>query len=110
GVGTDKARQQVMQSRRLNLQAAFVSARMLGEDLEDDVCSVEHANLERAFKVALLPRAQVFIADEHVERPLEHHLAQSLALSGADEMRRFDLSAPLQVGSNDFGAGGSREL
>ena len=85
-------------------------ARMQREDLEDDLGAIEHANLERALEVALLPRTQVFVAHEHVERALEHHLAQGVDLAGADEMRRLDLGTALQVRSNDFGAGRSREL
>src|SRR6266849_5364579 len=109
-VGADQARQQVMQSRRLDLQAAFMRARMKREDLEDDIGAIEHANLERALEIALLPRAQVLIADEHVERALEHQLTQGVDLARAYEMRWLDLGSALHVPSNNFSAGRSREL
>src|SRR5207247_824669 len=62
GISADQPRQQVMQPRRFDLQATFVRARMLGEDLEDDLGAIEHAGLDRQLEVALLARAEVLVA------------------------------------------------
>src|SRR5207237_1292439 len=56
-VGADQTRQQVMESSRLHLQPSFVSARVLGEDLEDDLGPVEDPSLDLQLEVALLTRA-----------------------------------------------------
>src|SRR6185437_9758344 len=63
GVGADEARHQVVQTRRLDLEAAFVRACVLGEDLEDDLGPVHHPGLQLQLEVALLAGRQVLVAD-----------------------------------------------
>src|SRR5712692_4668020 len=93
-----------MQSRRLDLQPTLMRARMLGEDLEDHLGAVEYACFELELEVALLPRAEVVVADDEVEGALQLELAQRIDLAHADEMRRVDLSTPLYVRADDFRA------
>src|SRR5258708_38456948 len=100
----------MVQARRFDLQPALVGTRVLGEDLEDHLCAVEHTNLELQLEVALLSRAQVVVADDQVECALELQLAQLVQLAHADEMGRGDPRAPLDVAADDVGAGGPREI
>ncbi len=89
-VRADESRQEVVQPGRLDLQPALVSPGVLGEDLEDHFCAVEHANLELELQVALLPRAQVVVADDKIECALELELAELIQLAHADEVGGVD--------------------
>src|SRR5205823_4376125 len=80
GVCPDQARQQVVQAGSLDLEAAFVRACMLGEDLEDDLRAVEHPSLDLELQVALLARTEVLVADDQVELALALQVAQRLDL------------------------------
>ena len=97
GVGADQTRQEMVQPSGLHLQAAFMGASVLGKDLEDDLRPVEHPSLERQLEVALLARAQIFVADDEVELALDLQIAQRLNFAHADEMRGVDFLAPLHV-------------
>src|SRR5439155_16435851 len=110
GIGADEARQEVMQPGRLDLETTFVGARMLGEDLEDDLGPIHHARLDLELEIALLARAEVLVADHHVELALELQVAQRGDLACADEVRRVHIGAPLHVGADHFGARGPREV
>ena len=48
--------QQMVQLRRLHLQPAFLGARALGKDVEDQLGAVDDLHLELLLQVALLPR------------------------------------------------------
>ncbi len=100
----------MVQARGLDLQAALVGPCMLGEDLEDDLCAVEHANLELELEVALLSRAEVVVADDQIECALELEVAELIQLAHADEVGRVDPGAPLDVGTDDIGAGRPGEV
>src|SRR5439155_25466729 len=45
-VCADQARQQVVQASSLDLEPAFMGARVLGKDLEDDLRPIEHPRLD----------------------------------------------------------------
>jgi hypothetical protein len=110
GIRADKSWQQVMQTRSLDLQAAFMRARMLRKDLEDDLGPVEDTRLHIQLEVALLARAQIFVADDDVERAFELHVAQLFYLAHTYEVRRVDLAAALHVRSHDLSACGPRQV
>ena len=65
-----------MEPRGLDLETPLMRARVLGEDLEDDLGPVEDSGLECEFEVSLLPRAQVFVADDNVVLALNLQVAQ----------------------------------
>src|SRR5207248_167353 len=48
--------QQVMQLRRLHLQAALLGAGALGKDVEDQLGAIDDFHIELALEVSLLPR------------------------------------------------------
>ena len=110
GIGADQPRQQVMQPRRFDLEPALVRARVLGKDLEDDLRAIENPGLDLELEVALLARAEVFIADHDVEFALQLQVAQRSDLAHAEEMRRVDLGSPLHVGAHDLGPRSPREV
>ncbi len=87
-----------------------MGASVLGKDLEDDLGAVEHTRLDRQLEVALLPRAEVFVADHDVEAALELHIAQRLDLAHSDEVCGVDHGPPLHVGSDDVCARGAGEV
>jgi hypothetical protein len=74
-----------------------VRARVLGEDLEDDLGPVEHPGLQIELEVSLLARTEVLVAHDHVEPALELHGAQLLDLAHSDEVPGIDLASALHV-------------
>jgi hypothetical protein len=81
---------------------------MLGKDLEDDLGPIEDARLDVQLQVALLSRAQVFIANDEVERTFQLHVAQGFDLAHSYEMRRIDLGPALHVGAHHLRTRGAR--
>ena len=59
-----QARGHVLELRQFDLQLAFMAARALGEDVEDQPGAVDHAALEELLQVALLARRQR-VVDQH---------------------------------------------
>src|SRR6266542_2825190 len=94
----------------VDLQAYFVCARVLREDLQDHLGPIEDSRLQLTLEVALLSRAEVLVADHEVEATLQLELAQLVDLAHADEMRGIHLAAPLDIGADDLRAGGAREV
>src|SRR5439155_18172324 len=109
-VGADQARQQVVQLRWLDLEAAFPRPSVLGEYVEDQLRPVDNAKPELALQVALLPRAQVLVADQDVVPDSAPGLPQLLHLALPDEERRIHLRAALDAAGDDFRAGGPAQL
>ncbi len=60
------ARQVVLQLRELDLQLALRAVRVRGEDVEDHRRAVDHRQAQRLLEVALLARAQLVVARDHV--------------------------------------------
>ena len=61
-----QARQQIFELRQLDLQLAFVAARALGENIENQLAAVDDANFERRFQIALLRRRQILVDDDEI--------------------------------------------
>ncbi len=59
-----QSRHEIFQLRQLHLQLAFVAARPLGEDVEDQLAAVDDANFEGVFQIALLRRRQILVNDD----------------------------------------------
>lgn len=70
---------------QLDLQLAFMSARTLGEDIEDQPGTIEHTTLEGALEVALLARCQGVIEDDQIGLDGLDLVAQLLDLAAADK-------------------------
>src|ERR1700730_10594041 len=100
----------MMQLRRFDLQAAFLSASSLREDVQDQLGAVDHLDIELFLQVALLSRGELFIEDEQSEAGLVFHGVQRLDLDFSDEERRVRFLPPLRVGADHDHAGRSRQL
>src|SRR5207249_11069739 len=75
-VGADEARKQVVELRRLDLEAALSGARVLREDVEDQLGPIDDPRPQLPLEVALLPRAQVLVADQEVVLQLAAPLSE----------------------------------
>src|SRR6266851_3918608 len=100
----------MMQLRRLHLQAAFLGAGALGEDVQDQLGAVDHLDVELFLQVALLARGELFVEDEQVEVSLVLQRVQRLDLALADEERRVGFLPPLGIGADHDHAGRLRQL
>jgi hypothetical protein len=109
-VRADQPRQEVMQPCRFDLQAAFVRARVLGEDLEDHLSAVEDPGLQLELEVPLLPGTQVLVAHDHVKTAFQPHRLQLFDLAHANEVPGIDLAAALHIRAHDLRAGCACEL
>ena len=71
----DQARAHVLQLRELHLQLALMGAGTLGEDVEDQPGTIQHAAFELPLQIALLTGAQRVI-ENHQLRLVQLHLVQ----------------------------------
>lgn len=85
-------------------------ARMLRKDLEDDLRPIKHARLHIQLEVALLPWAEILVADDKIESAFELQVTQLVDLAHADEVRWVDRSATLYVSAHDFSPSGTRQV
>jgi len=106
----DQARRGVLELGELDLQLAFVGARALGEDVEDEPRARQHAGLEQTLEIALLRRGEVVIEDHQLRRSIGHERAQRLGLPPPEEQARARLRACRAKPPDDLGAGGPRQL
>src|SRR5581483_2872947 len=90
--------------------APLAGARVLGEDVEDQLGAVEHAGVERLLQVALLPRRELVVADHHVELQVAAQRPPLRDLAGAVVERGVRLVAALDLGADHLGAGGAGQL
>src|ERR1700712_2304750 len=82
----NQARTHVLELRQFDLQLAFMSARALGEDVQDQARTIKHATLENAFEVAFLTGREDMIEDDNI------------GFFGLDEVTQlFDLAATYQI-------------
>ncbi|MNE05669.1 hypothetical protein D3C80_982390 [compost metagenome] len=85
GPATHQTRAQVIQLGQLDLQLALVGARALGEDVENQTGTVQHATLEHPLEVALLTGRKGVIEDDQVGRVALDLIADLLDLAAADQ-------------------------
>src|SRR5581483_436865 len=105
-----EARREMLQLRELDLQFAFVRARALGEDVEDQSRAIEHAALQELLEIALLARRQLVIEDRELGPGRRREIGDLLRLAAADEETRIgDLTAAADD-AGDLRAGRQREL
>ena len=56
----------VVEMRKLDLQRAFLGARALAEDLQDQPGAIQHLGVQFLFEIALLHRRQRMIDDDQL--------------------------------------------
>ena len=89
-----QSRRQVLQTRKLYLQLAFVALRALGKDLQDQRSAVSHRNPEVTLQIALLCRRQRLVKNHTFGAVHLHQGLDLISLAAADEQRRIGRLAP----------------
>ena len=88
GPAADQPALLVVEMGELDLQRAFLGARALAEDLQDEPGAVEHLGVQRLFQIALLHRRQRMVDDDQLGLCFLDDLGDLLELAGADQGRR----------------------
>ena len=88
------------------MQLAFVAARPLGEDIENQLAAVDDANFEGIFQIALLRRRQILVDDHQVGVMLVKPGVNFVDLAAPDQSRRRDAAHLLRIFMHHQGAGG----
>ena len=97
---------EVLQARQLDLQLAFVAARALGKDFQDQQGAVVDRQADGALQVALLHRRERLV-EQHFARALAlRQQADLLDLAAADEQRRIGRLALAGQARHRLQAGG----
>ena len=83
---------------------------MLGEDVEDQLRAVHHPELQLGLQIALLPGAQVLVADEQVAAPGRELVSEFCHLALAHVEGGLDLLSALDLLPHHLRAGGAGQL
>ena len=94
GPAAHQARGDVFELRELHFELAFVAARALREDVEDQPRAIEHAALDELLEIAFLRRRQRMIEQHDVGIVLDGGGADLIRLAAADEEARIGAIAP----------------
>ena len=89
GPATHQARGDVFELRELHFELAFVAARALREDVEDQSRAIEHAALDELFEIAFLRGRQRVVEQHDVGVVLGGGVADFIRLAAADEEARI---------------------
>ena len=100
----------MLQLRQFDLQLAFVRMRTLGEDIEDQASAVDHAPLQRAFKVALLHRRERMVDQYQVGTDRIGRCLHFRKLAAADQGGRVGAVDARGRQMQHLRAGGARQL
>ena len=100
-----QARLQIAQLRDLDLELALQRARALGEDVEDELAAIDHAQLEFLFQVARLRGAERVVEDRQRGAALAREVAHLLDLAAPDKGARVGMLEFLADGGGDPRAG-----
>src|SRR5689334_24132462 len=68
-----QTRQQILKLRQFDLELAFIATSALGEDVEDQLASIDDPQLERFLQIALLRRGEIFVEDRKSTRLNSSH-------------------------------------
>src|SRR5690606_28051142 len=109
GPAPHQARGQMFELGELHLQLAFVAARALGKDVEDERGAVDDHALQLALEVALLAWRQRVIEDHDVGAVRTQCLADLLNLAAASEKLGVGRGALAMHHGFDAGAGPERK-
>ena len=110
GPAAHQARGHVLQLREFDLQLAFVAARALREDVEDQPGAVDHAALEQLLEVAFLAGRQRMVDQDQVGAAGIGRGLHFLELAAADQGRRIGLVDARGEQRGDGRAGGTRQV
>ena len=80
-----KSRQRVLHAGELNLQAGFFGLRAFGEDIENHLLAIDHAEVGEFFPLALLRRREAVVDDDHIAIMRAGEAHDFIRLAGAAE-------------------------
>jgi len=103
-------RRHVLQLRELDLQLAFVRARALREDVEDEARAIDDAALGELLEIALLNRRERAIDEDQVRIERLSLLGELLGLAGTYEITRIRPVDARRQRADDARARRAREL
>ncbi len=104
-----QSRQPVVELGQLDLQLSLPGSRTAGEDIQDELGSVDDFAVEDALDVALLGRGKVVVEDHGVGPvPIQQSL-QEIQLPFADQIRRVIAGPLLQQAGGHPGSGGGSQ-
>ena len=109
-VALGQPRQQVLELGQLDLELAVPGRGALGEDVEDQLGAVDHAQVEALGEVARLGGREVVVEDHQVDVQLEAADHQVLELAPADHRLRVDPRPALDHVSTTLDPGRARQL
>ncbi len=109
-VALGESRQSVLQLRQLDLQLAVSRARALGEDVEDQLRAVDHAQFEPLGDVACLRGREIVVEDHEVGVVLEGQHDEVFEAPRADDRARIDLRPHLHQHVRNLDACRTRQL
>ena len=104
------ARQVVLELGELDLKLALGAHRMLGEDVEDQLCPVDDTRLERVLQQPLLRGADLPVDDQRLGTGLAKGVFQLLELPLSDVGAAIGLGPVLYEPADRFDPGGQRKL
>src|SRR5882724_2474824 len=82
-----ETRQKVLQLCKLNLQSALPAARALGEDIKNQLCSIDNLAGEQIFQVATLSRRKLVIKNNRGYLLILARVFDGLRFAAADIVR-----------------------
>src|SRR4051794_30170162 len=105
-----QTRQQILQLRQLDLEAAFAAPGALREDVENELGAIEHFPRQQIFQVASLGRRKFVVENNRRDVLVLERFLDQFRLSFADVIGRGRLLKFLRDGVDYLGAGGIRQL
>jgi hypothetical protein len=100
----------VLELRQLDLQLAFVRARALREDVEDQAGAVDHAALGEFLEIAFLHRTQRAVDQDQIGVERKTLRLQLFGLAGTDVIARIGPLDARSQRTDDTGACRARQL
>lgn len=103
-----QTREKVLELSVLDLQLAFARACPLGEDIEDELGSIDNAGVELGFDVAELGGAELVVEDDEIGLAGFDRSGEFFEFAFADEVGPVGHVANLRINIDDLrpGAGG----
>ena len=110
GPAADQARGHVAQLRQFHLQLAFVAARALGEDVQDQAGAVQHAALQEFLQIAFLAGREREVDQHQVGAGRVGGRLHFLQLAAADQRGGIGTVDARGQQRGDAGAGRARQV
>lgn len=104
GPGPNQAGREVLQLRELDLQLAFVAARALREDVENEARTIDDAPIKHSLQIALLSGCERVIEDDDFDVVRFAGKPQFVGFAAADEQGGVGAGAAARQRDGGMGA------